>query len=362
MERLGDLTASMKARSARLTVGRLLQSLHAGSGDPRLALMHADARHEWLDRSGIVSSLKMTAVGGTTTSDFDQAVGGSPADGFLSAVRDTAIPMQLMGMGLRVVPPRTRLYVDSNGVVVGEVTEGVAQPTLRGSWAETTLVPRKWGGILVVTQELFESSEPATLATLTSDLAAAVGESENRAFLHPDQTGSITASAPGFAGAGGTVAQIDGDLRQLLAAVPAASKGSGAWAMPSSTCTHIATTRGSGGSPAFPGVTARGGELLGLPIFLSEGLSDQSSPPTSVVVLLAANQIFYSQDQLVELAASRNALIEMSDAPTGDARDGTAASQSRVSMFQTNSVALRGGKASAWHARANSCAYFRAGY
>jgi HK97 family phage major capsid protein len=308
-----------------------------------------------------MSGFKM-AVSGTGTGTFDGRIGGAPADAFLAAVRDTSVLMQLMSMGLRVVPPRTRVYVDSNGVVVGEVAEGLAAPVLRGSWADTVLSPRKWVGLLVVTEELFKSNEPTVLSTLTSDLAAAIGEGENKAALHPDETGSVTANALAIASAGDDVAGVDADLKGMLAQVPAAAKGSGAWAMPRSTCQHIALLRGSGGSPAFPGVTATGGTLVGLPIFLTEGLSDFSSPPTSVICLLAANQILYSLDQRVELDSSRNALIEMSDAPTGDARAGTAASVNQVSMFQTHAVCLRAGMMSSWHARSGAATYCRVGY
>lgn len=360
--RLSDYTDSVKARTARLTVSRALQCLYKAQGDRNLAALEAEAHHEWLDRPQLAREFRMAAVGAVGTSDINQAgpgFVGPVSDSFLATVRDFSIPMQLEG--LRRVPARTRVYTDAAGVVATEIAQGAALKVVKGSWAETSLAPRVWGGILVQTEELFLTGSAAAQATLAGDLAEAVAEAENYGFLHPDTTGSVTATQLEIATSGSTVAAVDADLRQMIAAVPAARKGA-VWCMPTSTATFLATLRGSGGSRAYPEITPFGGFLLGMEVFVTESLANNGSPPTSIMVLVAPSQIFYSADQPVELAASRNATLEMSDAPTGDSSDGTQGITSLVSMFQANAVALRGTKAAAWHARSGAATFCRCGF
>ena len=60
-------------------------------------------------------------------------------------------------------------------------------------------------------------------------------------------------------------------------------------------------------------------------------------------MLIAANAdaIALADDGQVTVDASREASLEMSDAPTGDAGAATPVATSLVSMWQTNSLALR---------------------
>ena len=93
-----------------------------------------------------------------------------------------------------------------------------------------------------------------------------------------------------------------------------------------------------------------GGQLFGMPVIASDHVNDTTA------VLVNASDIYLADEGGVSVDASMEASIEMSDAPTGDSGAPTA-SQS-VSMFQTNSVAIRAERTINWmRRRTQSVAY-----
>jgi hypothetical protein len=105
------------------------------------------------------------------------------------------------------------------------------------------------------------------------------------------------------------------------------------------------------GQREFPDITMRGGTFQGLPVIVSQNIS-------SVVALVNAADIFLGDEGGVAVDMSREASIEMRSSGLGmDATAGTATVGS-VSMFQTNSVALRAERTISWkRARASAVAY-----
>jgi hypothetical protein len=75
-------------------------------------------------------------------------------------------------------------------------------------------------------------------------------------------------------------------------------------------------------------------------------VADSSGSP---IVLVNADDVFLADDGQVVIDASREASLQMDDTPTNDATTGTGASM--VSMFQTNSVALRAERIINWKKR-----------
>lgn len=341
----------------RHTAGRILQSLAIARGDPVGATAFAESQRHWTDHAQVLAALK-AAVAGSGTSDYPAA--STPAsESFLAAMRNFSVPLRLAG--LRLVPMRTRIYVNSDGVVAVRVDEGSAMPVLRGTWATVTLEPVKHGGIVVQTDDLIRSMSPTATAAFTDDLARATAEAENLAFVSPDVAGSVLDGAPSFTGTGSSVIEIDADLRRLVDLVPGASMPGAAFTMTKETATSLALqSRGVGGAVAYPTVTVQGGQLLGLPVLITAACALEGSPATRVIGLLSPSEIFWADEGKVTLTASTEALLEMDGAPAGNSLMATGTTL--VSMYQTGSVALRAIRESAWHARAGSGAYFVAGY
>jgi hypothetical protein len=105
------------------------------------------------------------------------------------------------------------------------------------------------------------------------------------------------------------------------------------------------------GQREFPDINMNGGTFQGLPVIVSQNIS-------SVVALVNAADIFLGDEGGVAVDMSREASIEMRSSGLGmDATAGTA-SVGSVSMFQTNSVALRAERTISWkRARASAVAY-----
>jgi hypothetical protein len=78
----------------------------------------------------------------------------------------------------------------------------------------------------------------------------------------------------------------------------------------------------------------------------------------TIVVLVNASDIFEADDGEISIDASREASLEMSDTPTQDSAAATPVAATLVSMFQTNSVAIRAERTINWmRRRATSVVY-----
>jgi hypothetical protein len=96
------------------------------------------------------------------------------------------------------------------------------------------------------------------------------------------------------------------------------------------------------GNPAFPGVTVSGGTLGGIPLRVSQYLANNGGSGGAPFILVDESEVFLADDGSVTLDASEQASIEMSDTPAGSSIATVAASSTNlVSMWQTNSIALR---------------------
>ena len=90
------------------------------------------------------------------------------------------------------------------------------------------------------------------------------------------------------------------------------------------------------GATAFPGIGPTGGTFVGLPVFTSEYIADESEG--AVVILVKGDEIFLGDEGGIDVRTSDQASLQMDTAPTQDSVTPTASTS--VSMFQTNSVAF----------------------
>ena len=102
-------------------------------------------------------------------------------------------------------------------------------------------------------------------------------------------------------------------------------------------------TNSLGTAMQFPDVSIRGGSIRGVPVIISNYV------PAGLVVLVFASEIWFSDDGVVTVDASTQASIQMMDNPTNDS--GVPTHTSMVSMFQTDSVALRAERFINWTKR-----------
>jgi len=327
-----------------LTAARTLKAIFAAkTSETRSADAFINACN-WADAEFVRASLVATksAVAGSDASD---AVGRSPAgEDFAEALRTVTVFDRLGG---RKVPLRVRL-LDGSAAVGYWVEESKAIPISRLDLTGSALDRRKVAAIVIVPNEVFEDPTVEGDARFSADLVAAAAEALDGALLDPTNAGSaskpaaITNGVTPIPSTGSTLAAIDADLKAALNEVADAGSNlaHAVWIIRPRTAIYLSALRGSGGAPAFPQIGANGGELLGLRVLTSANVSEGNSSGDVSIVLVDTDHFVYG-DEGASVSMSNQAMVEMSNSPSGAADTPVAASQQRVSLWQEHATAVK---------------------
>lgn len=303
------------------------------------------------DLVGVVKAA-VTAVNTTTDNALIGNVGGF--GDFVEFLRPQTIVGRFGAGGipaLRRVPFRVPLIKQTGASTGYWVGEGKAKPLTKPAWGRTELSPLKAANIAVATMEVLRDSSPSAETLLRDDLAAAIASAIDTAFIDPTNAGSagvkpssITNGITPIESSGGTAAAIRADVQAAMTVFIAANNplSAGVWVMSSSVALALSMMRTALDQPEFSGITVNGGTFFGLPVIVSEYVTDY-------VVLMNASDVWFADDGGVAVDFSTEASLEMSDAPTGSSVTPTGAEL--VSMFQTNSVAFRAERTLNWTRR-----------
>jgi hypothetical protein len=193
----------------------------------------------------------------------------------------------------------------------------------------------KVAGIIVLTEELVRFSNPSAEALVRADMVAGIAQFLDQQFIDPAvaavagvNPASITNGAPTAAATANPVADIM-SLINHFATNNIAVDGV-TFIMSPANALSLSFRSNLDGSPEFPGVGLNGGNYRGL-TFITSNAS------TTNVTALQPALILYADEGGVSIDASREASLQMDSAPMSPA-DATTV---YVSLFQTNSVALR---------------------
>jgi HK97 family phage prohead protease len=305
--------------------------------------------------SVVVGALKGTVLAGSTiTGNWAAQLVGLETSVFADFAAYLR-PMTILGRfgtggipSLRNVPFRTPLITQTGGGQGYWVGQGKAKPLTSFDFARTTLEPLKVANICVLTEESIRDSSPKSDVIVRDSLAEALRARLDMDFIDPAKTAvagvspaSITNGAETIASTGDNADDIRLDIRALYAKFDAADNppDTGVWIMSTTNALALAMMTNPLGQPEFGSMTMTGGTLSGLPVIASRYAGTN-------VVLLNASDVFLADDGDVAVDMSREASLEMSDAPASNSTTPTAAQL--VSMFQTNSVALRGERTINW--------------
>jgi HK97 family phage major capsid protein len=245
------------------------------------------------------------------------------------------------------VPFNVRVTGQTTGSVAGWVGQGKAKPVTSFGTNAQTLLFTKIAAIAVITEELARFSSPSAEALVRDELARAVIERMDVDFVDPAHAAvanvnpaSITNGVTALTSAGTSADNIRTDIQNLLEQFILNNQNVANLAiiMPNTLALAASILRNSLGQPEFPELGINGGTLMGIPVITSQYAANQSGYG-NLVIALDQSAVFLADDGQVTLDASREASIEMSDAPSGAAGTGTGASL--VSMYQTNSIAVR---------------------
>ncbi|WNJ93040.1 phage major capsid protein [Bosea sp. 685] len=325
----------------------------------------AVARQRYGEDSVVVATIKAAVAAGSTTAgnwaaDLISAEGGVVFD-FLAYLRPATILGKFGANGvpaLRAMPFRVPVVTQTGGGAGYWVGEGKAKPLTAFDFDRSTLEPLKVANICVLTEESIRDSSPSSEAIVRDSLRDALAARLDIDFINPAKTASAGVSPASITNGAATVAStgtdadaVRLDVRAVFSKFIAAGNtpSGGVWVMSSTTALALALMVNALGQAEFPGVGMTGGSFMGLPVVVSDFIGN-------IVVLAKTSEIFVGEDGGVSVDLSRDATLEMSDAPGQDALTGTGSSM--VSMFQVGAVALRAERTINWkRARASAVAY-----
>lgn len=320
------------------------------------------AKSRYPDNEPINLRLKAAVEAGTTL-DATYAAPLVRANNFEGDFVEFLRPQTILGKfgtngipSLRRIPFNVRIVGQTSGGAGYWVGEGAPKPLTAFDFSAVELRWAKVANIAVLTEELIRFSNPSAESLVRQALADALIARLDVDFIDPAKAAvtnvspaSITNGVTPVASSGTDADAIRADLKALWAGYIAnnINPTSAVYIMSATTALSLSLMLNPLGQPEFPGVNMNGGTLNGVPVIVSEYVAGDSSG--GMVILVNASDVFLADDGQVAIDASREASLQMLDNPTNNSATATATSV--VSMFQTNSVALRAERYINWAKR-----------
>jgi hypothetical protein len=291
-----------------------------GGSSPELANSFAAAR--WGAEGLAISKAAQAAL---TSGD----IGTAEAVEFFGVVREKSVLGSLVGT--RPVPLNKLILARSNGATGFWVSEAAPVPLLKPVLAGSMLTAKKVAAIICTTIEAVRAESPAAEAGLQADLETGCIGALDSAFLDPANAGtdampaSVTHGAPTIAATNDPVADLKALIEVFKADLSAAY-----FVCDPKIAMSLAMMQTPSGAFAFPDCSPRGGSLVGVPLLVSRFSPRDTSG--GQIALIDASGIAVAMEG-IQLSQSENTSLAMADSPTSPA--------TMVSMFQTNTVALK---------------------
>jgi HK97 family phage major capsid protein len=271
-------------------------------------------------------------------------------------------PRTLIGQAqFRPIPFNVRIPRQTSGGTSRWVGQGKSKPVTKFDFDAVFTTFTKVAAISVITEELARFSDPSAEALVRDQLADSVIERIDSDLFDPDVAAVANVNPAGLLNGVSPVAGPTGsdpdDIRCALLRLWAPWDSTFMGARPAYYTTpavarFLASMRDALGNVAFPGMTANGGTLDGIPVRTSQYLANNGGSGGAPFILVDEAEIYLADDGSVTLDASREATIEMSDTPVGSTSATVTSNGSPfVNMFQANSIAIRAERFIWWGAR-----------
>jgi len=311
------------------------------------------AKHQYPDDIKLQSVMKDLISAGST-SDPNWAGNLVTVQDYTADFIDFLRPQTIIGRfgaagipALTRIPFNVRIKGQTSGGAANWVGEGKAKPLTSFDFSQITLGFTKVAAIAVLTDEVIRLSTPSADSLVRQSLADAVIERLDRDFIDPTKTavdGVSPASVTNGAASSASTGIPDQDANAALSVfIDANLSPTGAvWLMSSTTALTLSQRKNALGQREYPDMTMFGGTFNGLPVIVSQYIDDS-------LILVDAPNIYLADDGGVAIDISTEASLEMQSVPTHDSI--TPAPIELVSMFQTNSVAVRAERWINWQRR-----------
>lgn len=348
---------------------RYVKALIMGRGNPQLALMYAEAQKSWRDQTPqVVNALKASVVAGdTTTSGWasELVYNQDLAAEFIELLR----PQTVIGkiQGLTRVPFNVRMGSQSSGSTAYWVGQGKPIPVSALGTSEVTLGMAKAAGLVVLTKELVMASSPSAEMLVRNDLMKEIAQFLDEQFLDPAYAesanvspASITNGLTPTAPTGTAATNARADVKTLFDTFiqDNLDPTKAVWVMTPTTALSLSLMQNALGQTEYPGINMNGGTWFGLPVVTSNSAHATSSPSPegNMIILVNAPEVLLADDGGITVEASDQASVQMLDNPTNDVTTPTATTM--VSMFQTDSVAIKAVRHINWKKRRSTAVVY----
>jgi HK97 family phage major capsid protein/HK97 family phage prohead protease len=360
-----NLEPGQRFARAALAIARCRGNLHE-------AVAYAMAHKGWQDTSPDVAKfLQMkTAIPAADTSTSGWASEWAYTDNLVSDFIEYLRPRTIIGrvQGFRRVPFNVRVGGMSAGTSGSWVGESGPIPVSKGTSTSVSLGITKAAGISAITKELLQTSAPSAEILVRNDLAAAVQYVLDRTLIDPnlgiianERPAAVTYGLTPVTPTGTNYAALAADFKSLVASMITDNIDmSGAvWVMSRSTALALSLMVTSLGVSQFPGMTPEGGMLFGYPVIVSQSAYFGSGSPDygNLIVFMVPSEIYLADDGMVDVEMSDQVSLQLLDNPTNDSGGSTTAT-AMVSMFQTESVAIKAVRYINWKVRRSNAAAF----
>lgn len=242
---------------------------------------------------------------------------------------------------LRVVPANIHIKGQDGAATAYWVGQSKSIPVSKADYSDVTLPFLKVAALAVVSKELLRESSPAAEMLVRDALVKASAQRIDQTFF------SASAASAGVSPAGilngvsaisssGTDADaVRADIKALRATfITAKNSGGLQFAMNPALADSIGLLANALGQDAFPDISETGGTLRRTPVVTGDNINPAH------FIAVKPSDIWKIGDRGVEVSLSTEAAIQMDNAPDG-ASDTPVANASLVSMFQTESVAIK---------------------
>lgn len=242
---------------------------------------------------------------------------------------------------LREVPANVNIAGQDGTATSYWVGQSKSIPVSKADFFDVNLTPLKVAALAVVSKELLRDSSPSAERLVRDALVNASAQRVDQTFLsasaavsNVSPAGILNGVTP-ISSSGSDIEGVIADVKALYAPFITANNAEGLqFVTTQSLAKSIGLMQNALGNWAFPGMSANGGSLLGDPLVAGGNVG------AGDLILLKPSDIYKIGDRGVEVSMSTEASIQMDDAPNG-ASDTPVANTSVVSMYQTDSVAIK---------------------
>lgn len=325
----------------------------------------------WMDTAPEVPLAMKAAInaGDSTTAGWasELAYAQNIASEFIEFLR----PKTLIGRisGWRNVPFNVRVASQTSGSTGYWVGQGKPIPMSQLATSSVSLGIAKVAGMVSIDKELARLSTPSAELMVRNDLTKECQKVLDLSLIDPNQGGqtniqpaSLTYGVTPVTPTGVTYATFVADVKSLFSTAIAANMdiSQAVFVMPPALALSMSLMVTSLGNKQFPGLTINGGELMGLPVFVTNQADIAGSPQfNDIIVLIFPGEVFLADDGAAAVEASDQVAIQMLDNPTNQST-ATSTPTTMVSMFQTESIAVKAVRYINWaKARSQCCAFIQ---